>query len=145
MGGETRAEELGRLLWRVIKLHRSRAHAVLDQLGLYRGQNFVLEVLWEQEGLMQSELAERTLVQPATITTSLQRMEAAGLVERRPDPRDQRVIRVYLTEDGRALAEPVRAAWRQLEQRTFAGFTPEEREELRWYLDRIIENLEREG
>lgn len=145
MAEDTTAEDLGQLLWRLIKLHRGQAHAVLDQLGLYRGQNFVLEVLWEQEGLMQSELAERTLVQPATITTSLQRMEAAGLVERRPDPHDQRVTRVYLTEGGRALQEPVRAAWRQLERRTFAGFTPEEREQLRRYLRHIIENLEREA
>lgn len=145
MTEETGAESLGHLLWQIIKLHRAHAHAVLDQLGLYRGQYFVLAALWEQEGLTQSELAERTMVRPATMTASLQRMEAAGLVERRPDPRDQRVTRVYLTEAGRALKESVNAAWRALEQRTFEGFTPGEREQLRRFMLHIIANLEREA
>ncbi|MBC7264066.1 MAG: MarR family transcriptional regulator [Chloroflexi bacterium] len=144
MTESTEAEGLGHLLWRIIKLHRIHAHTVLDQLGLYRGQHFVLAALWEQEGLTQSELAERTMVRPATMTASLQRMEAAGLIERRPDPHDQRVMRVYLTEAGRALKESVNAAWRALEERTFEGFTPQEQEQLRCFMLHIIANLERE-
>lgn len=144
MTEKTGAESLGDLLWRIIKLHRLHAHAVLEQLGLYRGQHFVLAALWDQEGLTQSELAERTMVRPATMTASLQRMEAAGLVERRSDPHDQRVTRVYLTEAGRALKASVNAAWRALEQRTFSGFTPDEREQLRRFLSHIIANLEQE-
>ena len=53
---------------------------------------------------------------------------------RRPDPDDQRVSRVYLTEAGRAVQGRVQAVWDQMEAETFAGFTPEERVLLRRFL-----------
>ena len=61
---EVCVEELGYLLVEVSKLHRAHAHAALEELGLYRGQNFVLTALAKQEGLAQSELAERLLDDP---------------------------------------------------------------------------------
>lgn len=136
---------LGRLLMRVMVLHRGQAHDALERLGLYRGQAAVLTVLWAEEGLIQSELAARTWVQPATMTTALQRMEQADLIERRPDADDQRVSRVYLTEAGRALEGPVKARFQAIEARTLAGFTEDERDQLRRFLERIAHNLEEEG
>jgi DNA-binding MarR family transcriptional regulator len=100
---EVGVEELGYLLVEVTKLHRAHAHAALEGLGLYRGQNFVLTALAEQEGLAQSELAEKLLVTPPTISNSLERMETAGWIVRRPDPDDRRVSRVYLTGAVRSL------------------------------------------
>jgi len=73
----------------------------------------------------------------------LQRMEKAGFVERRPDPDDQRVSRVYLTEAGRAVRADVQQVWRQLEEEAFAGFTLEERVLLRRFLLHVRENLRR--
>lgn len=133
---------LGRLLVRVMVLHRGQAHDALEQLGLYRGQAGILIVLWSEEGLMQSELAARTWVQPATMTTALQRMEQAGLIERHPDADDQRVSRVYLTEAGRALEGPVKARFQEIEARTFADFSADERDQLRRFLERIVHNLQ---
>jgi DNA-binding MarR family transcriptional regulator len=135
---------LGRLLVRVMVLHRGHVHEALERLGLYRGQAFILHVLWDEEGLMQSELAARTWVQPATMTTALQRMEQAGLIERHPDADDQRVSRVYLTEAGKALEGPVKESFQEIEARTFAGFGADERERLRCFLEQIAGNLEEE-
>lgn len=143
--GDWTEEPLGRLLARTSKLHRGRIHETLESLGLYRGQAFILNVLWQEEGLPQSELASRTWVQPATMTTALQRMEQSGLIVRRPDPEDQRVSRVYLTEAGRALEGPVRASFEAVESTTFAGFSSEERLLMRRLLDRIIDNLSEEA
>lgn len=134
-------EPLGRLLMRAMKLHRDQVHETLDGLGLYRGQAFILRVLWEEEGLQQTELAARTWVQPATMTTALQRMEQAGLIDRRPDLEDLRVSRVYLTEEGRALQGPVQEALQAMERRTFAGLDEDARRRLRSYLDQIVDNL----
>jgi DNA-binding MarR family transcriptional regulator len=137
------AESLDSLLAQICRLKHSRIHTLLEALGLYRGQPSVLQALWEQEGLMHTELARRLQVQPATITKMLQRMEKAGFVERRPDPDDQRVSRVYLTGAGRAVRADVQQVWRQLEEEAFAGFSPEEQALLRRFFLQIRENLNR--
>lgn len=138
-------ETTGYLLAQVCKRHRAQAHARLEALGLYRGQQFILIALWEQEGRTHSELAEALHVQPATISNALKRMERAGFVARRPDPADQRVSRVYLTDAGRAVRDAVEQLWRDMEAQTFAGFSPEDHAALRGYLRRIIANLREEG
>jgi len=132
---------LGYLLARVCRAHHLRAHALLDEIGLYRGQQFVLCTLWAQEGITHSELADRLHVHPATVTNALKRMERAGFVERRSDPEDQRVSRVYLTETGREIQDAVERVWAELETRTLAGFDRDERDALRQFLARIHENL----
>jgi DNA-binding MarR family transcriptional regulator len=141
MSESSSSESLDSLFAQICKLKHARIHTLLEGLGLYRGQPPVLQALWEQEGLMHTELARRLRVQPATITKMLKRMERAGFVERRPDPEDQRVSRVYPTEAGRAVRADVQQVWRQLEEEAFAGLTPEERSVLRGLFERIRENL----
>ena len=84
-------ESPGFLLAQVCRLHHTRAQAMLEALGLYRGQPPVLHFLHEEDGLTHSALAVRLNVTPATVTKMLQRMENAGWVIRRPDAVDQRV------------------------------------------------------
>jgi DNA-binding MarR family transcriptional regulator len=129
------------LVAQVGRLHHKRAHALLEDLGLYHGQPRLLRALWQEEGKTQSDLAARLHVRPATITKMLQRMAEAGFVERRRDSRDQRVVRVYLTDAGRAVRERVRQVWEQMEQEALEGFDPEESSQLRGFLLRIRENL----
>lgn len=134
----------GHLLARTCKLLRTRVHARLEKIGLYRGQQFVLFVLWENEGLTHSELAEKILVRPATTTNLLKRMEKAGLVERRPDPHDQRVSRVYLTDAAQSMRDTVETTWQQIDEQIFAGFSSEERALFEQFLLRIQGNLMQE-
>ena len=134
-------ESLDSLFAQICRLKHARIHTLLEALGLYRGQPSVLQALWEHEGLMHTELARHLQVQPATITRMLQRMEKAGFVERRPDPEDHRVSRVYLTETGKAVRADVQQVWRQLEEEAFAGFTLEEQVLLRRFFLHIRENL----
>jgi DNA-binding MarR family transcriptional regulator len=135
------SESLDSLFAQICRLKHARIHTLLEALGLYRGQPSVLQALWEHEGLMHTELSRHLEVQPATITRMLQRMEKAGFVERRPDPEDQRVSRVYLTEAGQAVRAGVQQVWRQLEEEAFAGFSLEEQALLRCFFLRIRENL----
>jgi DNA-binding MarR family transcriptional regulator len=92
-------------------------------------------------GLTHTDLAARLHVQPATITKMIKRMEKAGFLERRQDPDDQRISRVYLTEAGRAIQSDVLRVWHALEEETFAGFTQEERMLLRRLFLQMRENL----
>ena len=125
----------------ICMLNRRRMHALLDEIGLYRGQPHVLRALWDQEGLTQSELAHRLHRSAATITNMLKRMQKAGFVERRHDAADERVSHVYLTDAGREIQERVRRVWQEIEEQSFAGFAGQERDRLQGYLARIRDNL----
>jgi DNA-binding MarR family transcriptional regulator len=135
-------EKLDFLLAQVCHLHHSRAHQLFEAIGLYRGQPPVLRALWEQGGLTQTELAGRIKVSPATMTKMLQRMEKAGFIQRQPDPEDQRISRVYVTEAGRAIKAALEESWQTMEMDTFAGFSLEEQGLLRRFLLQMRANLE---
>ncbi len=101
----------------------------------------VLRHLWEQEGRSHVELQSLLRLEGATVTGLLQRMERAGLVQGRPDPTDKRVQRVFLTEQGRALEPIVKHLAEDINTRTLAGFTPDERDFLMRLLTRALHNI----
>jgi DNA-binding MarR family transcriptional regulator len=141
MGHPNEPQSMELLLGQVCKLHHARAHALLEELGLYRGQPRLLRALYEREGITHGDLAERLRVTPATITKMIQRMEKAGFVERRADPADQRVSRVYLTQAGHAIRAAVDDALGTLEEESMTGLSEEERLELYRLLVRVRDNL----
>ncbi len=132
---------IGFQLLQIHRAHRRHAEAALNKLGLHTGQEMVLLQLWLEEGIPQSQLAACMEVEPPTATKMLQRMERAGLIDRRPDPEDARVSRVYLTERGRSLEQPVLDVWRQLEAQSVAGLSPTELALLRRLLMQVSANL----
>lgn len=71
-------------------------------------------------------------------------MEEAGLVTRRPDPADARLVRLHLTPRGRSARDPVREARAALEQHATATLTAAERAHLRSALAKIIAQLQNE-
>ncbi len=74
---------------------RARLH------GMTRAQWMILARLNQSPGLSQRELAEYLEVEPITVARLVDRLEAAGQVERRPDPVDRRIWRLHLTDLGR--------------------------------------------
>jgi DNA-binding MarR family transcriptional regulator len=136
-------ETTGYLLARVCKAHRGTVGDAVAEVGLHVGQEMVLLHLWQRDGLTPSELAGALGVEPPTVTNMLSRMEKAGLLERCRDSRDARCTRVYLTEKGRELREPVERRWEAVEERAFAGVTTEEDALLRDLLARLHDNLTR--
>lgn len=76
---------------------------LLEPLGLTYAQYLVLVVLSETDAVSVRQLGERLSLDSATLTPLLKRLEAQGAVERRRDADDERVVRVHLTEHGRAL------------------------------------------
>jgi DNA-binding MarR family transcriptional regulator len=142
MKNASEPETMDFLLAKICHLHYIRAHTLLESIGLYRGQPPLLHALWEQEGLSHTQLAERLQISPATTTKMVQRMEKAGFLQRQPDPSDERVSRVYLTEAGRGVRLQVQGVWDRMEAETFQGLSDEERVVLRRFLIKIRQNLE---
>lgn len=134
-------ETLDMILANICHLHHTRVDQLFETLGLHRGQPPVLIALWEQEGLTQTDLAERLHNSPATMTKMLQRMERAGFIQRRQDASDQRVTRVYLTETGRTVQSQVESIFKRLEGETFANINEEDLARLNGYLVQIRKNL----
>lgn len=132
---------LGFQVLQIHKAHRQRAEAALYKLGLHTGQEMLLLQLWIEDGIPQSHLATSMGVEPPTATKMLQRMERTGLIERRSDPEDARISRVYLTAHGRRLEQPVLDVWKQLEAQTIAGLSPTEQALLHRLLMQVSENL----
>jgi DNA-binding MarR family transcriptional regulator len=83
-----------------------RYRPLLAELGLTYPQYATMLVLWHGDGLSVSELGARLDLDSGTLTPLLKRLEAAGLVTRRRSEEDERVVRIDLTDRGRALAEP---------------------------------------
>ena len=82
---------------------------LLDPLGLTYPQYLVMLVLWEQENLTVKEIGERLYLDSGTLTPLLKRLQSAGLVERTRDAKDERQVRITLTDKGRAVEGQVSA------------------------------------
>ncbi len=109
------------------KAHRARAEKLLARFDMHPGQEQILFRLWAEEGQPQAALADMLCVEPPTITKMLQRMERRGWIERRGDPDDARLSRVYLTDAGRALQADIDRVWDELEASMTASLSDAER------------------
>jgi MarR family transcriptional regulator for hemolysin len=110
----------------------------MSRHGVRVGQNLVLEVLWEEDGLTPGELAERLHVSTPTVVKSASRMSAAGLLTRRRDATDARLVRLYLTPQAVQIRSAVEAARNQLAERATAALTVEEQQHVVSALKKII-------
>ena len=134
--------ELLALFTRAAKLLREAADEAMSRHGVRVGQHMVLSVLWEQDGLTPGEIARRLGAATPTIVNTATRMEEAGLVVRKPDPADARLVRLHLTPRGQSAREPVRAARAALERHATASLTVSELDHLRSALTKIIAQLQ---
>lgn len=91
--------------------------------------------------LSQRELARRLRLSPATVAVSLKSMEKGGYVTRAPDEADQRRNLVSITDKGKEAMERCNRAFRAADERLFADFTPEEKEQLTGFFIRMLRNL----
>lgn len=115
---------------RTSKALRALTEAQMRPHGLHFGQDLVLAVLWERDGRTPGEVAAALHVTTPTIVKMATRMTATGLLTRRRDDRDNRLVRLWLTDAGQALKEPVLAARQSLEDKVTAGLTEAERRSL---------------
>ncbi len=134
-------ESPGWMLNNAARLVQRRLSAKLAPHGVTPPQWGVLVALWEQDGLSLSELARRSFFDGPTMTGIVDRLEHAGLVERRRDSQDRRVISVYLTDAGRALQRSLPALAEETNREAIAGLSEAQVRDLAQTLGQIIRNL----
>ncbi|HRO12938.1 MAG TPA: MarR family transcriptional regulator [Amaricoccus sp.] len=129
---------LGFLLADAARLLRRRFQQENRDLGMTVAQLKIVARLAHNEGIGQAALAGLLDLEPMTLSRHVDRMEAAGLVERRPDPGDRRARQLFTTPKSRALLEPMRA---RVYEQVLAGMGAAERQALHDGLATIIANL----
>jgi DNA-binding MarR family transcriptional regulator len=105
--------------------------------GLRLGQDHLLAVLWERDGRTPGEVAAAVNVTTPAVTKVATRMTTAGLLTRSRDERDNRLVRLWLTDAGCALQKPIEAERRLMEEKITADLTKTEREHLLTALAKI--------
>ncbi|MGC5039686.1 MarR family winged helix-turn-helix transcriptional regulator [Streptomyces sp. DT190] len=132
------AEQLLRLTRRVHRIQKR--HLEQRDLGITPAQSRLLRTLahWGSPPRM-ADLAERLEVVPRAVTTLVDGLEASGKVRRVPDPANRRVIRIELTDDGRAALRELRAVRRSAAEEILAPLTGDQREALGELLDTLVD------
>jgi len=159
-------KSVGWVLMRAARLHRARMGEKLVALGLYPGQEQVLQALAGRgagkdtaknivkdetgtdgvntpAGMSMGELAAILQVRPPTASKTVSRLSAMGLVARQDRDRDGRVVRVALTEAGQDRAEAITGLWDEVEDELLAGLDGKDRKRLRKLLRKVGRNLAR--
>ncbi|MDH4441409.1 MAG: MarR family transcriptional regulator [Rhizobium sp.] len=110
----------------VARAMRTRLSHGLAESGLYAGQDGVIQMLSQEDGLTPGALAQRLGVKAPTMTRTIGRMEAQGFLFRRADDRDARLTKVHLTEDGRNTMERIAGATADCEREATRGLSNKE-------------------
>lgn len=138
---ETPERTLGFLLHDVARLLRKRFEQNARDLGLTRAQWQVLAHLARNEGIHQGGLADILELEPISLGRILDRLQSAGLAERRPHPKDRRVWLLFLRPKAHPVLERMRAIGAETRAEALAGVPESERELLLRILTTMKENL----
>lgn len=111
----------------------------LKEVGLTYPQYLVMMVLWENEGIPIKTIAARLQLDPATVTPLVQRLEEASLVMKVRDTGDDRIVNVYLRDEGKQIQSQVAAMQQSVACET--GLTESQFVELRSSLHKLVETL----
>ncbi|MFE0853981.1 MarR family winged helix-turn-helix transcriptional regulator [Streptomyces mutabilis] len=132
------AEQLLRLTRRVHRIQKR--HLEHRALGITPAQSRLLRTLAHYASPPRmADLAERLEVVPRAVTTLVDGLEAAGKVRRVPDPDNRRVIRIELTDDGRAALRELHAGRRAAAEEILAPLTDGQRTVLGGLLDTLVD------
>jgi MarR family transcriptional regulator, organic hydroperoxide resistance regulator len=132
-----------RAFLQAVRLHRHLMAATMAEHGTYPGQAVCLRVLEGNDGITQRDLADALHLARPTVSKMLRAMEQAGLIERRPDARDQRLVRVFLTGAGRGLAVELRVVAAAHINETIGSLPEHDLEELARLLDELAASISR--
>ncbi|EOV8924546.1 MarR family winged helix-turn-helix transcriptional regulator [Listeria monocytogenes] len=124
-------------------IHRSEStfkNKKLLETGLNIGQLRYLWTLYKEDGISQESMARRFMVDKASVTRHIKRLEELGMIRREIDTKDRRIQRIFVTETGfqmRDLIEEVTAEWSAL---LTANFSEKEKDDLMHLIGRLSDN-----
>jgi MarR family transcriptional regulator, transcriptional regulator for hemolysin len=144
MADQLKVEDVsfGYLINDVTLLFRKHFDRRATRFGLTRAQWRALKVLHRTPGLRQNELAEQLDMEPIAVGRVIDRLQAAGFVERRPDPRDRRAWRLHDTEQARGVIDDMEEIARGLRRDSTQGIDMADLQTTLAVLNRMKDNLQ---
>jgi DNA-binding MarR family transcriptional regulator len=133
--------ELGFLISDVARALRTAVDQRARRIGMTRAQWALLYHIERIKGARQVDLADLMELEPMTVARLIDRLEAAGCVERRPDPADRRAKRIYLTRKAGTVLAQLRAIGDELMSETVGPLSPAQRTQLFELLSVVKGNL----
>lgn len=112
------------------------------KFGLTHAQWRALKALHRTPGMRQNELAERLEMEPIAVGRVIDRLQAAGFVERRADPKDRRAWRLHDTEQARGIIDDMEDIAKGLRKDAVEGIAMEDLQTTLAVLNRMKENLQ---
>ena len=128
MERENLERNFGFLVHDIARLMRMNYDRRVKRLGLTRSQWWVINNLYRNDGLTQTELAEALDIERASLGRLLDRLEANGWVQREPCSRDRRAKRIRLASEVGPVMREMRAIAAGLRRDAMSGFTADEQE-----------------
>lgn len=122
-------------------IYQKKMYEAIENLKLSIGQPKVFDFLKDHDGCIQKEIAVGCQIEPASVTSILLTMEKRGFIERRSINDNRRSHYVFLTEEGKRIANLVREAMLKVEEQVLENFTTEEKELLIKLLKKANYNL----
>ena len=112
---------------------------VAASIGLNQAATNTLAVIeGADEPLTPSEISDRTLISSATMTSTLDRLERRGLVQRLPNPEDRRSVLVQVTQDGQEFCDRFLPGIHRVEREVMSALSATERDQLMALLDKVL-------
>ena len=137
-------DRAGHLMGMLHRALRRKYDRQLKDFGLTPCQFEVLMILWEEEGILLSELGRRVSRDGPTITGVIDRMENKILVKRKRDTHDRRAVRVVLTSKSKGMKEQLSATKKLVLQKIARNLSSKEIASLESVLAKMMKNMEEE-
>jgi DNA-binding MarR family transcriptional regulator len=140
--GSVDADDVDPLLNLVASVGRKIFGVFEHEVGMIPPMYFMLHAVVSEDGISQVELSRLFEVIPTRVTRLAQKMEADGLIRRERDPNDNRVVRLYLTPDGREAFDRARGSHLTFSRNLQKALNVSERKELQRLLAKVLNGLD---
>ena len=142
-------EQLMECIFRLFALLRRGPKLPAGEPGFQVGgrpsaQNRILLMLNESDGISQRDMTTLLQLRPQSVSETLSKLEAGGLVERRQNSRDKRVFNIFMTEEGKLRAQELMIDRPDFASMFLSALSPEEKEQLLELLMKLTDSNEAE-
>ena len=121
--------------------YRNILEKLMDEIGLHGGQVYILNELWEADGISQADIMKSLGVSAPTITKMISSLVNSSFIQTKKCKNDARITRVYLTKKGKVIEPLVIAQWEKLEEIALKDFSDTEKVLIALLLEKLKNNF----
>jgi DNA-binding MarR family transcriptional regulator len=136
-----RRETLGSVFQEIARLRVFCFNSILKESELTATQAWVLSTLLDEEGVIQGDLAQKLGIRAVTLGGLVDRLEGKGWIERRPDEKDRRAKRIWLTPAGRKLEKRINRSLEEVHKIAIGGLPEDRVAQMEVTIGEVRENL----